>query len=144
MDRIDFSSIGTTNFQRTPVWRRIFDDMGSISFLANNYQNDAIFQQDNAPIHTAKLTTEWPQDHDIATLSWPAKSPDLNPTENLWGILARQIYADGRWFEDKDILWCAVKESWEAISNNTLLNLINSMNNRWVDVLQDKGSACKY
>ena len=27
-------------------------------FLANNYQNDAIFQQDNVTIHTAKLTTK--------------------------------------------------------------------------------------
>ena len=37
-----------------------------LPFLANNYQNDAIFQQDNATIHTAKLTTKWLQDHNIA------------------------------------------------------------------------------
>ena len=31
-------------------------------FLANIYQNDAKLQQDNAAIHTAKLTTKWLQD----------------------------------------------------------------------------------
>ena len=87
---------------------------------------------------------KWLQDHNIATLIWPAKSPDLNPIENLWGILARQVYADGRWFKDKEMLWCAVKECWEAISNDMLLNLINSMNKRCVDVLQAKASAHKY
>ena len=67
-------------------------------FLANNYQNDATFQQDNAAIYTAKMTTKWLQDHNITTLSWPAWSPDLNPIGNPWGILARQIYADQRCF----------------------------------------------
>ena len=73
-----------------------------------------------------------------------SKSPDLNPIENLWGKLARQVYADGRRFEDNETLWCVIKECWEAISNDTLLNLINSMNNRYVDVLQGKGSVYKY
>ena len=115
-----------------------------LPFFTNNYQNHAIFLQDNAAIHTAKLTTKWLQDYNNATLSWPAKSPDLNPIENLWGILVIQVYADGRRFEDKEMLWHAIKECWEAISNDMLLNMIHSMNNQFVDVLQGKGSACKY
>ena len=74
--------------------------------MANNYQDDAVFQPDNAVIYTAKLTTKWLQDHKIATLNFPAKSPDLNPVENLWGIWARKVYADGRQFEDKNGLVC--------------------------------------
>ena len=57
-----------------------------LPFLADNYQNNAIFQQDNAVIYTAKLTTKWLQDHNIATLDWPTKSPDLKPIENPWSI----------------------------------------------------------
>ena len=57
-----------------------------LSFLANNYQNDVIFQQENAVIHIVKLTTKWLQDHNTATLNWPANSPGLNPIKTLWGI----------------------------------------------------------
>ena len=114
-----------------------------LPFLANIYQNDAIFRQDNAAVYTAKLISKWLQDHNIAIMSWHAKFPDLNPIENLRSLLTRDVNIDARRFEGKEMLWCAVKKCWEAISNDTLLNLINSMNNRCVDVLQVKGSACK-
>ena len=41
-----------------------------------------IFQQDNAPINTAKLTSEYLTAMGINVLPWPARSPDMNPIEN--------------------------------------------------------------
>ena len=52
---------------------------------------DFIFQQDLAPAHSAKTTTNWFADHDITVLDWPVNSPDLNPIENLWGIVKRKM-----------------------------------------------------
>ncbi len=52
---------------------------------------DFIFQQDLAPAHTAKSSKSWLNDHGVGVLDWPANSPDLNPIENLWGIVKRKM-----------------------------------------------------
>ncbi len=52
---------------------------------------DFIFQQDLAPAHTAKSTKSWLNDHGVSVLDWPANSPDLNPIENIWGIVKRKM-----------------------------------------------------
>jgi len=47
----------------------------------------------NAPIHTARLVTEWFDEHgsEVEHLPWPAHSPDRNIFEPLWGILGDQV-----------------------------------------------------
>ena len=42
------------------------------------YTNNAIFQHDNAAIHTSKPTKNWFKTKNIEVLDWPRKSPDLN------------------------------------------------------------------
>ncbi len=58
---------------------------------------DFIFQQDLAPVHTAKGTKSWFNDHGVTVLDWPANSPDLNP-ENLD---ERHQTQQCRWAEDR-------------------------------------------
>ncbi len=52
---------------------------------------DLFFQQGLAPAHTAKGTKSRFNDHGVPVLDWSANSPDLNPIENLWGIVKRKM-----------------------------------------------------
>jgi transposase len=50
------------------------------------------FQQDNAsPQRGLELQTNVSK-RGISTLEWHALSPDLNPVENLWGEIVRNVY----------------------------------------------------
>lgn len=74
-----------------------------------------IFQQDNAPSHRALDTKRWFEDNGVRVLDWPSCSPDLNPIENLWGILVRRVYKkDGQpiQFDTKERLKRAITEEW--------------------------------
>ena len=68
-----------------------------------------IFQQDNAAIHNSNSTKSWFEANNVKVLKWPSRSPDLNPTENLWGILVREIYGNGKFYNTKEELKMAIE-----------------------------------
>ncbi len=103
---------------------------------------DFIFQQDLAPAHTAKGTKSWFNDHGVTVLDWPANSPDLNPIENLWGIVKRKM-RDTR-PNNADDLKATVKESWASIPPQQCHKLITSMPCRIEAVIKAKGAPTKY
>ncbi len=103
---------------------------------------DFIFQQDLAPAHTAKGTKSWFNDHGVTVLDWPANSPDLNPIENLWGIVKRKM-RDTR-PNNADDLKATVKETWASISPQQCHKLITSMPRRIEAVIKAKGAPTKY
>ncbi len=103
---------------------------------------DFLFQQDLAPAHTAKGTKSWFNDHGVTVLDWPANSPDLNPIDNLWGIIKRKM-RDTR-PNNADDLKATVKETWASIPPQQCHKLITSMPRRIEAVIKAKGAPTKY
>jgi transposase len=103
-----------------------------------------VFQQDNASIHTARATMAWFAANRVDVLPWPARSPDLNPVENLWGLMVRRVYANGRCYENVALLRAAIISAWSKISATYLQTLIKSMNKRCVEVIFKKGHVIDY
>ncbi len=103
---------------------------------------DFIFQQDLAPAHTAKGTKSWFNDHGVTVLDWPANSPDLNPIENLLGIVKRKM-RDTR-PNNADDLKATDKETWASIPPQQCHKLITSMPRRIEAVIKAKRAPTKY
>ncbi len=89
------AGVGPLCFLRSKVNTAVYQEVLEHFMLpaADQLYGDAdfIFQQDLAPAHSAKATSTWFKDHGIPVLNWPANSPDLNPIENLWGIVKRKM-----------------------------------------------------
>ncbi|GFX89900.1 uncharacterized protein TNCV_1535471 [Trichonephila clavipes] len=84
----------------------------------------AIFQQDNARPHAARVA------EDIVchfqTLPWSARSPDLFPVEHVWDQLKRQMPS----CHSVHDLELAVQDLWAHLSQDNIRCLINSMPDR--------------
>ena len=50
-----------------------------------------VLMDDNARPHKTAILNDYLEREGIALMAWPAYSPDLNPTENLWDALGHAV-----------------------------------------------------
>ncbi|GFV94312.1 transposable element Tcb1 transposase [Trichonephila clavipes] len=51
----------------------------------------AIFKQDNARPHVARIVQRFFVNHQIKLLPWHASSSDLSPIKNMWSMVAQRL-----------------------------------------------------
>jgi transposase len=144
-----FSGLGTLQLQfvssrmDSKEYQEVLQ-LSLIPFLRRFRRLNPTFQQDNASIHSSKATKEWLANNHINAMDWPACSPDVNPMENLWGILVREVYANHRQYQNTEELKDAILNAWANLDQNLLNNLVNSMPRRIFDIIQKNGNVINY
>ncbi|GFX32039.1 transposable element Tcb2 transposase [Trichonephila clavipes] len=63
----------------------------------------------------------------IQRLVWPARSPDLNPIENVWDALGRQVAGRNYPPTNKNTLIRALTEEWDKLLQQLLDNVVQNV-----------------
>ncbi|GFT51427.1 transposable element Tcb2 transposase [Trichonephila clavipes] len=89
-----------------------------------------LFMDDNAPCHRTVAAEQLLESEDIERMDWPARSPDLNPMELVWGLLGRRLAA--RTLPPVTIreLRLALQYEWAAMPQQLIDTLILSKGRR--------------
>ena len=80
--------------------------------------------------------------HKIVALEWPPYSPDLNPIENIWGIMVGKLRKKN--ISTQSELIELVNQEWEKIDQEQIDNWIDSMSGRIIEWIDHDGDRIKY
>lgn len=103
-----------------------------------------VFIHEECPIHSCRLVQDWIQQQpEIRPVQWPSRSPDLNPMENVWGMMVKRW--DARSERTKDAFVAHVDQIWDSLRGSDLCEtLVNSMRSRCDAVIDANGALTKY
>ncbi|GFU74986.1 transposable element Tcb1 transposase [Trichonephila clavipes] len=90
----------------------------------------AVFQQDNARPHVARIILRFFVNHQIELLPWPDRSPDLSPIENMWSMVAQRLTQITPPAATPDQLWQRVVAASSAVPQEHFQSLFESMPRR--------------
>lgn len=107
------------------------------------YNGRYLLQQDGAPCHTSRSTSQYLTLKQIRMLkNWPSQSADLSPIENLWDFLKGKV--SERKPMNVEELWNITQEEFNLIPDDYIKKLYASMPRRVSAVIQAKGANTKY
>ncbi|GFV52306.1 transposable element Tcb2 transposase [Trichonephila clavipes] len=99
------------------------------------YSTRSHFQQDNARPHTVRVSQDCLRT--VTTLSWPARSPDLSPIEQIWDHLGRQVEHS----KSLNELEVRLQQIWNEMSQDIIQNLYASMPDHIASCIRARGDS---
>ncbi|GFX57333.1 transposable element Tcb2 transposase [Trichonephila clavipes] len=85
-----------------------------------------VFMDYNATCHRKLAVQDYLDSEGIQRLVWPARSSDLNPIENVWEALGRQVAGRNYPPTNKNTLIRALTEEWNKLPQQLLDNVVQS------------------
>ncbi|GFT99822.1 transposable element Tcb2 transposase [Trichonephila clavipes] len=86
-----------------------------------------VFMDDNATCHRTLAVQYCLDSEGIQRLVWPARSPDLNPIENVWDALVRQVAGRNYPPTNKNTLIRALTEEWDKLPQQLLDSVVQTI-----------------
>jgi len=101
---------------------------------------------DRLPAHRSAATVQWLSDNQVKAKYLPARAADINPIENLWGIVTREVYGGTTTYTSVESLKAAIQAAWVVIQQKRGLRrkLVGSMPDRLAQVVANKGGWIAY
>lgn len=109
------------------------------------FGNEPIFlMQDNSSVHNSHVVQLWIEEQEgLHLIKLPPKSPDLNPIENLWGLMVQAW--DPTAVRSVDSLKDHVNFIWNSfIGRDVCFNMVRSMRERLQSVIDNEGGYTRY
>jgi transposase len=110
--------------------------------LRDSMDNNFILQQDGARAYTAKAVTEMLEQEGVETLAWLARSPDLNPVENVWHLLKNKVYK--RVPNTLNELEDYILDEWDRLEDATVESLASSFPSRLGEAIEVEREVTHY
>ena len=88
-----------------------------------------VYMHDNAPPHRANITRQYLINKNVVTMDWPAVNPDMNPVENLWSEMKRQL-KKREFAPNADDLFETLLTIWEEFDEDFIKKHSDSMRKR--------------
>lgn len=161
------SSFNATRYIRINVWGAIQSNgFVALRLVSNNFDSEeylevistvlpaffqlnpyCIWMHDNAPIHKTQEIREFFEENGIQKIMWPARSPDLNPIENIWAHITQkldQLLDKKGEATSAAELWRRVRYCASRIPRTEFVNLYQSIQKRLKSVYNKEGHYTKY
>ena len=125
---------------------RVIIDSHVLPFLEQKHGETESFvlQEDNCGPHRATTIATYLQSKGVARMKWPAQSSDLNPVENIWGIIKTRLWKRDVLPRSPMHLFQILTDIWNSLPDCILENLVASMPKRAKLVRKLRGKSAKY
>jgi len=114
-----------------------------LPFVHNKYPEGYRFMQDNDPKHTSRSTLQWIERNEVNWWRTPPESPDLNPTENLWGTMKWYLRKNVK-PKTKEELIQGIKQFWSLATPQMCTRYIRHIDKVVPVVVARRGAASGY